>query len=430
MVALDGLQAALDRLAGVDLTRCNAAELIDTLRGLERVNRRRASVEYGLIAEVESRGVPGEHGCRSTGQFLRHLLKIDPGDAHARARAAEAVSARVLPCGERVGPVFGRVAAAQAAGDISPRHAAVIVKTIDDLPDEVQADLGEQLETELVGFATRFDPTHLGLLARRMSDIYDPDGVLADDDRTERRRHLSLRVRADGSGRLEADLTAEGAERLQGIFDSLAAPQPERDGVKDPRTAGQRRHDALVAALETAQRAGHLPSAGGVSATVVVTMSHEAYLSGRGLARTGHGALVPAGKALQWGGGDVRLLAVAMNSMNEITAYGSGHRLFSENQRLAITARDGGCSFPGCSAPPGWCQTHHVTRHADDGPTGVDNGTLVCGYNHRQHEKQGWESVMIDGRPHWIPPAWIDPERTPLRNHLHDDEPPPEAGTG
>ena len=159
-------------------------------------------------------------------------------------------------------------------------------------------------------------------------------------------------------------------------------------------------------------------------------MSHEAYLSGRGLARTGHGSLVPAGKALQWGGGDVRLLAVAMNSMNEITAYGSGHRLFSENQRLAITARDGGCSFPGCPAPPGWCQTHHVTRHADDGPTGVDNGTLVCGYNHREHEKQGWGSVMIDGRPHWIPPAWIDPEQTPLRNRLHDNEPPPEAGTG
>jgi hypothetical protein len=26
---------------------------------------------------------------------------------------------------------------------------------------------------------------------------------------------------------------------------------------------------------------------------------------------------------------------------------------------------------------------------------------------------------MIDGIPNWIPPPWIDPDRTPRRNTMH-----------
>jgi hypothetical protein len=32
----------------------------------------------------------------------------------------------------------------------------------------------------------------------------------------------------------------------------------------------------------------------------------------------------------------------------------------------------------------------------------------------------GWRCRTIDGVPHWIPPAWIDADRTPIRNHAHD----------
>jgi hypothetical protein len=27
---------------------------------------------------------------------------------------------------------------------------------------------------------------------------------------------------------------------------------------------------------------------------------------------------------------------------------------------------------------------------------------------------------MIDGVPHFVPPVWLDPERTPIRNTAHD----------
>jgi hypothetical protein len=26
----------------------------------------------------------------------------------------------------------------------------------------------------------------------------------------------------------------------------------------------------------------------------------------------------------------------------------------------------------------------------------------------------------VNGRPHWIPPSWLDPQQTPRRNDLHD----------
>jgi hypothetical protein len=32
----------------------------------------------------------------------------------------------------------------------------------------------------------------------------------------------------------------------------------------------------------------------------------------------------------------------------------------------------------------------------------------------------GFQSIMLNGRPHWVPPKWIDPEQKPMRNTMHD----------
>ena len=36
---------------------------------------------------------------------------------------------------------------------------------------------------------------------------------------------------------------------------------------------------------------------------------------------------------------------------------------------MALTARDGGCSFPGCTHPPQWCDRHHILDWILGGPT-------------------------------------------------------------
>ncbi|MBE7189212.1 HNH endonuclease signature motif containing protein, partial [Jatrophihabitans endophyticus] len=249
---------------------------------------------------------------------------------------------------------------------------------------------------------------------------YDPDGPAPDDGVEHDRRGLSFDTRADGWTKLTGWLSPELTERWRTCLDTFGAPAPAVNGVRDSRTRKQRDHDGTLAAFESLMRCGDVPSNNGISCLIVVTMTREQYETGQGLARTGHGYLVPAGDALHWGGGDTAVLAVAIDSMHAVSHYGHAHRIFTEGQRRAIAARDGGCTFPGCSEPPSRCQADHVVRHEDGGPTSTDNGQLLCRYHHREHRRQGWRAVMIDGVPHWVPPAIVDPRRTPRRNTLHD----------
>jgi hypothetical protein len=84
---------------------------------------------------------------------------------------------------------------------------------------------------------------------------------------------------------------------------------------------------------------------------------------------------------------------------------------------MALVVRDGGCTFPGCDHPGGWCQRHHIKGWINGGPTDLNNLTLVCGYHHRSFEHNGWTCTMINGLPHWTPPAWTDPDQTPILHH-------------
>src|SRR5204863_7923707 len=130
------------------------------------------------------------------------------------------------------------------------------------------------------------------------------------------------------------------------------APRPAGDGVKDPRTAEQRRHDALSDILRLNLRAQLLPSSGGVTSTIVMTMTAEDFEQRTGLATTGHGALIPVPEAMRIAAGEYRLMNLVIDKTKGVTAYSSLHRLYTEAQRLAMIAADGpGCSFPHCPLP-------------------------------------------------------------------------------
>lgn len=417
--AVAAAHEAVDGLQGAPLDLATDAELLELWRELERLARRLPSVEHRLVREAEVRALPGRRGCRSMRQFLRGLLRLDPGEAHARAEGALAAGPRRALTGEPLPPAYPHVAAAQAAGAISTRHARLIVDTVERLPDALQTEHADRVEEQLVAQARRFDPRQLGKLAARTRDWLDPDGTLADADHRAQSRGLTLHRRVDGSGSVTGELTAECAEHLDVLFAALAAPRPETDAGKDTRGAAQRRHDALLDALALLERAEQLPKATGVQASVIITMSVEQYEARRGLARTGHGALVPAAEALTWAGADHRRLAVVIDRVRGITGYSSLQRCFTEPQRLAIYARDGGCTFPACEVPAQWCEVHHLTDYADGGPTSVDDAALVCRHDHRHRIAEGWQAKLIDGRVAWIPPPWIDRGQAPRFNELH-----------
>jgi hypothetical protein len=195
------------------------------------------------------------------------------------------------------------------------------------------------------------NPAQLAVCARRVTDCLDPDGTLTTERDRQRRRELRIHPRPDGSARIEGDLTPLCAEALRTVLDTLARPHPAEDGTKDPRTPGQRTHDGLHDGLLMVLRSGLLPACASITTTIVLTMTPEQYHHHTGLVTTGHGAPISAELALSLLG-DARITPVALGPSGEITTNGSSRRFFTEGQRLAMTARDRGCSFPGCDQPP------------------------------------------------------------------------------
>ncbi|MFZ1115695.1 MAG: HNH endonuclease signature motif containing protein, partial [Propionibacteriaceae bacterium] len=98
-------------------------------------------------------------------------------------------------------------------------------------------------------------------------------------------------------------------------------------------------------------------------------------------------------------------------------ALGRSQRLASKGQTMALIARDAGCSFPGCTHPPAWCDRHHILDWILGGPTDLDNLTLLCRYHHTHFLQKGWTCrINTDGLPEWIPPWWIDQDQQPRIN--------------
>jgi len=59
--------------------------------------------------------------------------------------------------------------------------------------------------------------------------------------------------------------------------------------------------------------------------------------------------------------------------------------------RRSLDIRDGGCVFPGCDAPTGWCDAHHVVEYdAEDGETTIVNLALLCRHHHGIIHRTGW----------------------------------------
>ena len=389
------------------------------LREQEADARRSAVTSHAVIAELEARGTAREHGCPSTATLLVQALRINPTDASGRVRDAANLGPRRGLTGEVLPPIFAQVAAAQAAGAISPAHARVITRTIDKLPEAIQAEHEEAVQTALVDQAHSCTPQQLAQVAHGIRDYLDPDGILTEERDRHRRRALRIQRRPDGSARIEGELTAPCTEALLATLEPFAAPAPAgQDGAKDPRSYGQRLHDALYDAALIALRSQQLPDCAGVAATIVLHLTPEQIQTGTGLVTTGHGAQISVPEALTLFG-DARIFPVLLGNTGEILAYGSARRIFTEGQRLAMIARDLGCSFPGCTRPPALCQSHHITGYAITRRTTVADGTLLCGFHHREHDDLGWTCHMINGIPHWTPPRWIDPTQTPRRNRAH-----------
>ncbi|MET8261310.1 DUF222 domain-containing protein [Micromonospora sp. NPDC005205] len=387
-------------------------DLIAVLDATHRLQQRLAAVQLAAVRELDGRGTAVAQGASSTTAWLRHRLRLDV--SAARRLVGLAASVDVAPPGVRE---------ALASAAVSVEQARVIADTAATVTASAGPEVAEKAVGVLVEWARQFDPTLLRRLGARILDHVAPDladaaaaaALAAEAARAARDRHVTISTQTDGRLRLSGTLDAESAALLRAVIDPLSAPtDPE-----DTRCAGQRRHDALADVCRLALRTGELPENGGDPAQIVVTTGYDGLTRQLGAGALDVGLRLTPDTVRRLAC-DAAVLPAVLGGAGQVLDVGRQRRLITGPLRRALVLRDGGCAFPGCDRPARWCAAHHIRHWADGGPTSLDNAVLLCGHHHRHVHQSDWVVRLgDDGHPEFLPPAWLDPDQLPRRNHYH-----------
>lgn len=436
------------------------ADLEAAIEACQSAQARLFGVLLALARDADERDLGRRSGAASTAAWLAGRYRIRPGQARSLVRLANqsrpdpgpvdyAANVRSATTGREL----RATAAALAEGTISPEHVAVVGKVLDRIPQAISVVEAQQAEAELAGFCRQHDPGVVAKLGDYLLALMAVDTL--DDAENERERRRQLRLN-EATGGISGCLTSEGMAILRTALDPLAAPNPSSDGQRDPRTPGQRLIDALVELARRAIATDSFETNHGISHRVLVTIGLETLTAGHAhngdgsashsdadnstvASRTvgGDGAALPhlgtrlrvAPGEVQWGGlispSAARRIAccagiqrVILDPTGAVLDVGREYRTATPAQFAALIARDGGCAFPGCTRPASWCIAHHIIHWADGGPTDLDNLVLLCTQHHTLVHHGGWDiRVRQDRLPEFIPPPWVDPDRTPRRNN-------------
>ena len=149
---------------------------------------------------------------------------------------------------------------------------------------------------------------------------------------------------------------------------------------------------------------------------MIVTIDIDDLLTNTGYGLSSDGTLIRTDTIRQLAD-SADIYTAILTEQGEVLRLGRTRRIASRSQTIALIARDGGCSFPGCDTAPEWCERHHIVSWIDGGTTDLDNLTLLCRYHHHNFASKGWDcAINTDGLPEWRPPWWIDKTRTPMVN--------------
>ncbi len=369
-----------DALMGLSLVRHGESNLRETAHQLGMLRSAHDVALVSVVAELEDRQVqpPGGLSC------VDWLRAIDPGLSAGAAKGFVTVGRafnqdRWATLRDRVSMMHITVAKAAAIVDFHERTAKVAD------PDELDRTL-----EALIDAARTLRPDQLARLIREETEHLTPPPD-ADPDELAARRRASRGLwftAPDGTGMLgmRATLDPEGAAIVKAAIDALSEPRPltDPDGTvisEDPRGPATRRADALIAMIGRGVAAAEgVPST--EKAKVVVTISLEALLGMlRGAGTTLTGDVLSAGTVRRMAC-DAGLIPLVLGGPSEVLDVGRLQRLVTPAIRRALTQRDQGCSFPGCSIPPQWCDAHHVTWFSRGGRTSLEDTALLCGRHH------------------------------------------------
>jgi hypothetical protein len=382
--AVAELHAVLDEVIEASVWSMDPDETTATLIAATKLVARATELQLRVAAHAQSAGVGEASGASSTANWWAHTTRQTRTDAHRRMRLATALA-------EGHGPVRD----ALAAGDLVTEQARVIVDAVEQLPADLDQTLVLQAEAHLVAEARHHDARALRVLGRRLFEVIAPEQADAREarllEREERDAAAAVRLTMtdDGHGRVHGRFTLDtlhGAMLKKALL-AIAAPrhQATHGPLGERRPGPERMGRAFTEYLER-YPTDRLPHAGGLNATVVVTMDVDSLTAGLKAASLDTGEKISASLARRLAC-EAGIIPAVLDSHSVVLDMGRKTRFHTEPMRLAIATRDKTCTTLGCDWPPGLCHTHHNTPWADGGHTNTTNARLLCPRHHaRAHD--------------------------------------------
>jgi ribosomal 50S subunit-associated protein YjgA (DUF615 family) len=392
--AVAHLGTELTELADASLWSMNPEETAATITDLLKVEAQLAELKSRLLTHAAAVDVPSLSAASSVANWLAHATRLTHTQAHRTTRLATAL--------ETHEPT--RTALAQ--GRVHLEQAEVILHALDQLPDHLDQAVITQAETHLVDQAADFDAKALRNLGRHLLEVVAPDTADAHQarllEKEERQAAAATRLAMweDGHGRVHGRFTLDtltGAMLKKAL---LAFAAPKHRASQGP--LGERR--------PTPERLGHaftelihryptkkLPRAGGLNATVVVTMTLKTLMGGLKAARLDTGDHLSPGAARRLAC-EAGIIPAVLGGDSRVLDLGRTRRFHSPAQRIAKTIETGGCEIESCDWPPGMTHLHHPVRWADGGGTNRD-AIMICPHHHaRAHDTRYQMTKLPTGK--------------------------------
>ena len=368
----------LDEVPDRPLWSMDDDETRHTLAEMTRLIARLEGLELRVAAHADRNQVGDDSGATSTGVWWANATRMTQREAARKMKLAKAL--------EEHEPVTE----ALAAGDVLADQAHAVTDAVDRLPDTVEADVRTQARDYLLEAARHYDAKALRIQGRRILDVVAPEvgeeeeaRQLAKEER-EAEQKARLTMHDDGHGQTHGRFTIGTAEADTFRKALQAIGRASGHGL-DPHGMG-------LAFAEYVRRypADKLPTAGGVNATVVVTMTLETLLGGLKAAQLDTGTPISPGLARKLAC-EAGVIPVVLGGKSEVLDVGRRRRFHTKAQRIALAVRDKGCVAQGCERPGSWCHAHHLIPWSQGGGTSVKNGILLCPRHHTLAHHQDYE---------------------------------------
>jgi len=388
---VEGVEALLDELAGAPSWTLTPRDLTELLPRLARVQNRLDGLGLRLLREADRHQVGDPIGAANTAGWWATTTGVTRPAAHRQVALAERLDQDTHEV----------TAGALAAGAVNVEQAAVILDAVEALPaDLVGPALRADAEVRLVELAEHHDPKDLRILGRKILDVLAPEIAEAHEQRILENEEAhatataSFTIRPDGHGSMHGrfKIPVLAGEILTKHLAALAAPK-HRAAVSDVEPAEPvetptakvarplRLGTAFIEYIET-RSPDNTPRAGGIAASVVVTMTLADLL-----AQTEHAALLDTGAQISASEArriacEAGIIPAVLGTRSQPLDLGRMTRFHTQSQRIALMLRDRGCAEAHCDWPPGMCHAHHRTPWAQGGHTSVDDGVLLCPRHH------------------------------------------------